>query len=170
MRRWKVALSILIVAVLIAISFYVYLWIGSMTCCAPPPSTSSSQSGPVTTQPYPPPTTSETTTLQNGVAEYAYPTSNLSSSISAKVGETFIIQLSSNAGSTGYDWNVTSSSGIRYLNYTVVSTSNLVGGPQLRNYFFRAVEAGNQTIALRDQRLFAPYYVAATINLQVTVS
>ncbi len=103
----------------------------------------------------------------NGVAEYVYPSSNLTSSISATVGETFIIQLSSNAGSTGYDWNVSTSTGIQYLNYTVVSTSTLIGGPQVRNYFFRAVQAGTQTITLRDERSFAPYAIAATINLQV---
>lgn len=106
----------------------------------------------------------------NGVAEYAYPTSNLSSTIDATAGETFIIQLSSNAGSTGYDWNVGTSAGIRYLNYTVVFTSALIGGAQVRNYFFQAVQAGTQTITLRDERLFASNAIAATINLQVDVS
>ncbi len=106
----------------------------------------------------------------NGAAEFVYPSSNLTSSISVKAGETFAIQLSSNAGSTGYDWNVSTSAGIQYLNYTVVSTSTLMGGPQVRNYFFRAVQPGNQTITLRDQRPFAPYAIAATINLQVAVS
>jgi len=109
-------------------------------------------------------------TSSNGVAEYVYPSSNLTSSISATIGETFIIQLSSNAGSTGYDWNVSTSAGIQYLNYTVVSTSALIGGPQVRNYFFRAVQAGTQTVTLRNERPFAPHSVAATINLQVTVS
>lgn len=111
-----------------------------------------------------------TTTSSNGVAEYVYPTSNLTSSISAKVGDTFIIQLSSNAGSTGYDWKVTTSTGIQYLNYTVVSTSTLIGGPQVRNYFFGAVKAGSQTITLQDERPFGPPAIAATINLEVAVS
>jgi len=111
-----------------------------------------------------------TATTANGIIEYVLPTSNFTSSISANVGETFIIQLSSNAASTGYDWNVRTSNGIRYLNYTVVSTSNLPGGPQVRNYFFQTVQSGRQTITLRDERLFAPYDIAATINLQVTVS
>jgi predicted secreted protein len=106
----------------------------------------------------------------NGAAEYVYPSSNLASFISATVGETFIIQLNSNAGSTGYDWNVSTSTGIQYLNYTVVSTSMLIGGPQIRDYFFRAVQAGTQTITLRDERPFAPYAIAATINLQVVIS
>ena len=105
-----------------------------------------------------------------GVAEYVYPSSNLTSSISGTVGETFIIQLSSNAGSTGYDWKVSTSTGIQYLNYTVVSTSTLAGGPQVRNYFFRAVQAGSETIALQNERLFAPYTIAATINVEVAVS
>jgi predicted secreted protein len=106
----------------------------------------------------------------DGVAKYVYPSSNLSSSISARVGDTFIVQLSSNAGSTGYDWYVSASTGIQYLNYTVVSTSTLIGGPQVRDYFFKAVQAGTQTITLRDERPFAPYAVVATINLEVVVS
>jgi predicted secreted protein len=106
----------------------------------------------------------------NGIAEYTYPASNLTTSVSATVGETFIIQLSSNADSTGYDWNVSTSAGIRYLNYTVVATSALVGGPQLRNYFFRPIQAGAQTITLEYERPFAPYSIAATIDLQVVVS
>jgi predicted secreted protein len=110
------------------------------------------------------------TPSSNGVAKYTYPISNVTNSISATVGETFIVQLSSNAGSTGYDWNVSTSSGIQYLNYTIVSTSPLIGGPQIRNYFFRAVQAGAQTMTLRDERPFPPYAIAATIDLQVTVS
>jgi predicted secreted protein len=109
-------------------------------------------------------------TPSNGVQKYAYPTSNLSSFIYATVGETFIVQLGSNAASTGYDWNVSVSQGIQYLNYTVVSTSTLIGGSQVRNYFFRAVQKGTQTITLRDERPFKPYAIAATINLQVVVS
>ena len=110
------------------------------------------------------------TSPSNGVAQYVYPSSNLTSSISVTVGETFVIQLSSNAGSTGYDWSVGASTGIQYINYTVVSTSALPGGPQIMNFFFRAVQAGTQTITLRDARSFAPYAIAATINLQVAVS
>ncbi len=104
------------------------------------------------------------------VAKYAYPTSNLTASISAWVGQTFVVQLASNAASTGYDWNVSTSQGIQYLNYTVVSTSPLIGGPQIRDYLFRAVQSGPQTVTLRDERPFAPYALAATINLQVLVT
>jgi predicted secreted protein len=111
-----------------------------------------------------------TTTLSGGTAEYVFPTANMTSTISVKVGETFAIQLSSNADSTAYDWNVSPSGGVRYLNYTVVSTSNLIGGPQVRNYFFLALAAGSQTIVLQDKRSFAPYAVAATISIQVAVS
>jgi len=116
------------------------------------------------------PSRGTTTTLQGGTAEYIYPTANTDSDISAKLGETFAIQLSSNAGSTGYDWRVLCSGGIQYLNYTVVSTSSLVGGPQVRNYFFFAAKTGSQTIVLQNRRSFAPFDVAATISLQVAVS
>ena len=103
-------------------------------------------------------------------AEYVYPTADGNPTISAKVGEVFAIQLSSNAGSTGYDWSVSCSDGVRYINYTVVSTSSLVGGPQVRNYFFHALSAGSQTITLVDRRSFAENDVAATISVRVTVS
>ena len=55
---------------------------------------------------------------------------------SAKIGETFIVDLSSNAGPTGYDRKVTTSSGVQYLNYIVVSTDNLPDGSQIKNYSF----------------------------------
>ena len=102
-------------------------------------------------------------------AVYAYPSSNSTSTIFARVGETFNIQLSSNAGSTGYDWNVATSSGIHYLSYTTVSTATLPGGSNVRNYSFRADRTGTQTITLTDQRSWAPYQIAATIIVQVIV-
>jgi predicted secreted protein len=114
-------------------------------------------------------TAGETTTLTNGLTEYIYPTANLTSLISARVNETFIVQLSSNAGSTGYDWKITTSAGMLYLNYSVVSTSANAGGPQVRDYYFRALLGGNQTIDLRNERLFAPYTVSSTIHIQVPV-
>jgi len=113
---------------------------------------------------------SQMPTPSGGTAKYILATTNQTVSISARVDQTFIVQLQSNAGSTGYDWNVTTSSGIQYVNYTVVSTSTLIGGPQTRNYFFRAVQTGSQTITLRDMRSWAPYPVADTIDLRVSVS
>jgi len=105
----------------------------------------------------------------NGVAGYVYPTSNYVSYISVRVGETFIAQFSS-TGSAGYDWKVTTSSGIQYLNFTVVSTSHLPGGSQVRNYFFKAVQPGSQTITMQDQRVFAPYNTLSTVSIRVSVS
>jgi len=100
----------------------------------------------------------------------SYSVINSPTSIVAQLGKTFIIQLSSDAGSTGYDWNVTTSSGIRYINYTVIANSTAPGESQERDYFFRALQRGNQTITLVDRRLFAPYNVSQTIFLQVSVS
>jgi len=111
-----------------------------------------------------------TTALQGGTAEYTFPTANATEAITARAGKVFAIQLDSNAGSTGYDWSVSCSGGVQYLNYTVVSTSTLIGGPQVRNYFFRATSSGGQTITLQDKRSFAPYEVAATISIQVEVT
>lgn len=121
-------------------------------------------------------TTPTTTTLPQAnavvayVYPYAYPNSTVNSTINTTAGSTFIAQLSSNAGSTGYDWKVSTSTGITYLNYTVVSTSNLPGGPQVRDYYFRALQAGSQTITLKDERPWEPNVIAAIINLDVNVS
>lgn len=122
-------------------------------------------------------TLTETETVTATVAQSAtattggqdYPTPSLNSSVSVLVGGTFAIQLSSDAGSTGYDWKVSTSTGIQYLNYTVVSTGTLVGSSQMRDYFFRAVQAGSQTIILQNERSFAPYAIAETINIVVAV-
>lgn len=111
-----------------------------------------------------------TTTQEFAMAEYPFPTENATSAISARVGEVFAIQLSSNAGSTGFDWSVSCGGGVQYVNYTVLSTSTLPGGPQIRNYFFRALAAGSTTIILQDKRPFAPYKVAAVIDIRLEVT
>jgi predicted secreted protein len=96
-------------------------------------------------------------------------TTDLNTSITMLTGEAVNFQLNSTA-STGYDWNVSTSSGIIYRNYTVVSTSPLAGGPQTRAYLFQALQVGNQSIQLLYQRQFAPHDVQATIDIQVTVT
>ncbi len=113
---------------------------------------------------------SGTTTTQGPPNEYEFPTANTTSTISAKVGEVFLIQLESNAGSTGFDWKVTTSSGIHYINYTSVSTTTMMIGGELRHYYFRALAAGDQTITLQDMRSFDPSQIAATIELSVAVT
>jgi len=114
-------------------------------------------------------TTTATVTLP-GVAEFVYGGFSQNSSISATVNETFIIQFSSNAYDSGYAWNVNTSAGIQYLNNTVVPFSSMCYGcPQTYDYYFRAVQVGTQTITLQAKRPFAPYDIAATINLKVVV-
>lgn len=114
--------------------------------------------------------TVETSILPDGEKVFVYPTANATSSTSVMQDEGFAIQVSSDAGSTGYDWNVSTSGGIEYVNYTVASTSTLAGGAQVRDYHFLALDAGAQTVTLRDMRLFKPYDVAATITIHVFVS
>jgi len=115
-------------------------------------------------------TTTATVTLPS-VAEYTYGGFSQNSSISVAANETFIVQLSSNAYDSGYVWNVSTSTGIQYFNYTVVPSSlGCCGFPSLYYYFFRAVQTGTQTITLQAKQPFAPYAVSATINLKVTVS
>ena len=110
-----------------------------------------------------------TTTTQSAPKEYSFPTANATSTISAAVGDVFLIQLESNAGSTGFDWRVTTSGGVQYINYTSVTTTTMIGG-EMRHYYFRAVTAGNQTVTLQDMRPWDPSQVAATIELRVTVT
>ena len=111
-----------------------------------------------------------TTTTQSAPKEYEFPTANATSTISAAAGEVFLIQLESNAGSTGFDWKVTCSSGIQYINYTSVSTSTVMIGGELRHYYFRALTPGIETITLQNMRSFDPSQIAATIELEVTVA
>ena len=110
------------------------------------------------------------TTSYHGSPEYIYPIANLAPTISVKLGQTFVIQLSSNGGSTGYTWSVSASRGISFLNQTLVSSSPEPGAPVVYKYFFRATQAGSQTILLHDMRQFPPYSVEATINALVSVS
>lgn len=115
----------------------------------------------------------ETTTLSNGMVLYVYPSlnasTNIESSITSSTGETFGIQLSSNGGSTGYDWVISTSSGIRSLGNSAVSVSNLPGGQVVRNYYFESLQPGAQSITLQDRRQFSPYDVSATILVHVSV-
>jgi predicted secreted protein len=105
-----------------------------------------------------------------GLTEFVYGGFSQNSSISATVNETFIIQFSSNAYDSGYAWNANTSAGIQYLNNTVVPFSNpCYGCPQTYDYYFRAVQGGTQTITLQAKQPFAPYDVAATINLKAIV-
>jgi len=101
-----------------------------------------------------------------GVTGYIFPSSNLQSSISTRVGETFIVQLTS---SGDYEWIVTTSDGIHFLNYTVVGMSHQPAG-EVRNYFFTAVRAGSQTITLQHQHGLRPKIVSSTIKISVSVS
>ena len=118
----------------------------------------------------PSPGNQRTTTLPDGTVEYIYPTADMSPQIAAKVGQTFIVQLQSNGGSTGYDWNITTSAGIEYLNATLTSSSSAPGAPVTYDYFFKATQTGSQSISFQDMRQFSPYEVEATINAEVLVS
>ncbi|MDG7007227.1 MAG: protease inhibitor I42 family protein [Nitrososphaerota archaeon] len=111
-----------------------------------------------------------TTTTPTAPKEYEFPTADATSTISAAVGEVFLVQLESNAGSTGFDWKVTCSGGIQYINYTSVSTSTVMIGGELRHYYFRALTPGNESITLQNMRFFDPSQIAATIELKVTVT
>jgi predicted secreted protein len=115
------------------------------------------------------PTTS-IVTLPN-VTVFAYDGFSQNSSISVSANETFIVELSSNAYDSGHVWYANTSTGIQYFNYTVVPSSlGCCGYPSLYYYFFRAVQAGTQTITLQAKQPSTPYAILATINLELTVS
>ncbi len=113
---------------------------------------------------------SGTSTTQGPPQEFEFPTANATSSFSARVGEVFIIQLNSNAGSTGFDWKVTTSIGIHYINYTAVPEAPMMLGGEVRHYYFRALNVGNQTITLQNMRTWEPTQIPATIDLAVAVN
>jgi len=97
-------------------------------------------------------------------------TASVNSTISVVTGESFVLQLTDNPSSTGFDWNITTSSGVNYLNYTVASTGASPGGSPARNYLFQAAQVGNFSITLLYQRLVSPHDVQATIDVQVSVT
>lgn len=116
------------------------------------------------------PTAVETKTLPNGTVVYIYPTiGSATSDISVNKSQTFIVQLQNNGGSTGYDWNVKTSAGIRFVNSTTVSGSGVPGAPVTQYYYFQATQAGSQSISLVYERSFSGE-IYATITIYATVS
>jgi len=115
-------------------------------------------------------TATATMTLPGVGTEFVFGGSSQNSSISVAVNETFVIQFSSSAYDGGYVWKVNTSAGIRYLHNTgTPSSSACTGCPYTYDYYFRAVQGGTQTMTLQAKRPFAPYDIAATINLKVVV-
>jgi len=97
-------------------------------------------------------------------------TGDINSSISAVTGESFVIQLQDNPASTGYDWNISTTAGVSYLNSTAVSAGSAPGSSPARNYLFQATQVGNSSITLLYQQLVSPHAVQDTIDVQVSVS
>jgi predicted secreted protein len=98
---------------------------------------------------------------------------NLSEAITVRVNEVFVIHLAANTGSTGYDWNVSASSGVRFLSYTTTKAGTLPGAPSERDYLFQAAAPGEATITLVYGRLppaFSVAQVAVTIRINVAVN
>lgn len=97
---------------------------------------------------------------------------NVTTSVSAAAGETFVIRLASNP-STGYDWKVSTTPGLAYLNYTSAGGSSAIGSPVLRDYAFKSLEAGTSTITLVYERAppsFSVEQIAITLVITVTVT
>lgn len=94
-------------------------------------------------------------------------------SIAANVNEVFIVHLAANTGSTGYDWNVSTSGGIRYLNYTTTSVGTLPGAPSGRDYRFQALAPGTATITLvygRFPPAFSVTQIVETVRVSVEIT
>ena len=97
---------------------------------------------------YTTPTSKTTPTKKTTVKIYTQSTTN----ITAKVGDTFIIQLKSNA-TTGYRWQITgplSPAVVKVANVYVPNktSSNTVGSGGLENWTFKAVSAGQALIQM----------------------
>jgi predicted secreted protein len=156
--RWvAVVLSTVVVAVVIVSAFVLF----SM----PLPQTTTTSSTPSTS--------SQTSIATKFVFTDIQLQGNLSGSIAANVNEVFIIHLAANTGSTGYDWNVSTSGGVSYINYTTTSVGTLPGAPAERDYRFQALTPGEATITLvygRFPPAFSVPQIAETIRLSVNIT
>jgi predicted secreted protein len=120
-----------------------------------------------------PSTSSQTSTTTKLVYTNIFSQGNLNVSIAAKAGEVFIVHLAANTGSTGYDWNVSTSAGVRYINYTTTSVGTLPGAPSERDYRFQALTPGEATITLvygRFPPAFSVSQIAETISMSVEIT
>ncbi len=118
-------------------------------------------------------TTSQTSTSTKFVFTDIVTPGSPNASVAAKVNEKFIVHLSANTGSTGYDWNVSTSAGIRYLNYTTTSEGTMPGAPSERDYLFQATAPGTATITLvygRFPPAFSVPQIAVTLRIDVSVT
>jgi predicted secreted protein len=98
---------------------------------------------------------------------------NLNMSIAARVNEAFVVHLAANTGSTGYDWNVSTSGWVRFINYTTTKVGTLPGAPSERDYLFQAEAPGTATIILVYGRLppaFSVPQIAKTIHISVEIT
>ncbi len=121
----------------------------------------------------PPTTTSQTSTSTKLVFTDILSPGSPNSSITARVNEEFIIHLTANTGSTGYDWNVSTSGGIRYLNYTTTSVGGAPGAQDGRDYLFQASAPGTATITLvygRFPPAFSVPQIAVTLRVSVSIT
>lgn len=155
-RSKATAASFIVIAAIVVSAFVLNSWFSPQS--TPTPSSSSyAQTSTATKFAY-------TDVLSQG---------NLSGSIVARENEVFIIHLAANTGSTGYDWNVTTSGGVRYLNYTTTQAGTLPGAPSQRDYFFKALTPGAATITLLYARLppaFSIPQIAGTVHVSVEIT
>lgn len=155
-RSKATAASFIVVAAIVVSAFVLSSWFSPQS--APAPSSSSYAQTSATTK------FAYADILSQG---------NLSGSIVTRENEVFIIHLAANTESTGYDWNVTASSGVRYLNYTTTQAGTLPGAPSQRDYFFKALTPGAATITLLYARLppaFSVPQIAGTIHVSVEIT
>jgi len=165
-RPVAVTISTVIVAAVIITAFVLF----SMP---PPGTTTTSSNSSSSSASSTPSSSSQTTTTTKLVYTDITSGANLSVSISANVGEVFIVHLAANTASTGYDWNVSTSSGIHYIGYTTTSVGTLVGAPSERDYRFQALTPGEATITLTYGRFppgFSVTQIAETIQMDVEIT
>lgn len=76
-------------------------------------------------------------------------------SISAAVGQSFVIELESNP-TTGYEWTAQSNPNAELVKSRMVTSSTLPGAPGMQQLTFRATKAGSSTLVLDYARSFEP--------------
>lgn len=120
-----------------------------------------------------PSTTGQASTATKFVYTDILSQGSLNESITASVNEVFVIHLAANTGSTGYDWNVSTSGGVHYIGYVTTSVGTLPGAPSERDYRFQALSQGEASITLvygRFPPAFSVPEIAGTIRVSVNVT
>lgn len=110
--------------------------------------------------------------IEEGIANATYTADVNTTALTMAIGETVSVSLAANP-TTGYEWNVTNTSGLAIINETYVIDAHpegMVGVGGVQEWILEAVEAGNQTFSAVYMRSFEePTGEEDTYTLDVVV-